>query len=259
MTTFTDPLWGYQLTYPDDWVQHGSGDIEAFSATQAALNSDYTGPDAGHLLIRGEFNHTAQSIDPLWNTHIAKISLMVGAKDLGSAPLALGGRRGYEAEIVLPKQSEQRLWTGILTYGLTILHLMVKHPLDQRDWFEPQATQIVASLRFLPASPDLPQAQGDIPLPQDYSAEDPAAVLSDVQDQQGWQAFTGDASIDALQAFYVRELPNYGWEIHQFTPYPNQIELTFARLHLRKGSQAAALGLLPTPKGEGTSTVVIKR
>jgi len=258
MTTFSDPLWGYQLTYPDDWVHQRTGDIEAFAATEAALSTDYTDPQAGYLLARCEFNHTGESIDPLWNDHIAKLSLMLGAKNVGSVPLAMGGGTGFEAEIVLPKKRNKRLWTGILSYNLTILHLMVAHPLDNRNWFEPQGTQIITSLRFLSQVSDLAVINGDFPLPPNYISIDPAAILRDINSNQHWQAFTGQSTIDALQAFYLRELPRYDWEIIEFTPYPNQAGINFARLHISKETQTAALGLVPVDRDENTGAIVIK-
>jgi hypothetical protein len=232
--------------------------MEAFAAIQAALDSEYAGDKAGHLLVRGEFNHTGESIDPLWNTHISKVSLMVGAKNLGSAPLVLGGGTGYEAEIVLPKSKNQRMWTGIFSYGLTILHLMAAHPLEQRDWFEPLATGIVTSLRFLRAVPGLLTTEVGIPLPSGYTAKDPVEILQDIDDPQSWQAWSGGASVNALQAFYVRELPNYDWEIEEFTPYPSQSRIYFARLRVRREGQSLVVGLLPEGKGENESSIVIK-
>ncbi len=258
MTTFTHPLWGYLLTYPDDWVHQRTDDIEAFATVEAALNTDYAGPQAGYLLVRCEFNHTGESIDPLWNNHIAKLSLMLGAKNVGSAPMAMGGGTGFEAEIVLPKKRNQRLWTGILSYGLTILHLMAAHPLANRSWFEPQATQIVTSLRFLSQVPDLVVINGDLPLPLNYFSTDPAAILQDINSQEHWQAFTGQATIDALQAFYLRELPRYDWDILEYTPYPNQAGINFARLHISKETQTAALGIVPVDGVENTGAIVIK-
>lgn len=258
MNNFIDPLWGYQLDYPDNWVCQRNDDIEAFAASQEALDSEYTGPQAGYLLVRGEFNHTAEKIDPLWDNHITKISMMVGAKNLGSAPLAIGGGNGYEAEIVLPKTRNKRLWTGILSYGLTVLHLMVEHPLDQRDWFEPLATKTIASLRFLDSTPNLATTEGNIPLPPDYESASPTDFLTDIEDQQNWLAFSGEASIDSLQVFYSRELPRYGWEISEFTSYPNQTDINFARLHLTRGKETAVLGILPNVRGQNTSAIVIK-
>jgi hypothetical protein len=258
MATFSDPLWGYLLTYPDDWVHHTSGDIEAFAATESALNTEYAGPQAGILLTRCEFNHTGENIDPLWNSHITKLSLMLGAKDVGSVHLAMGGGRGYEAEIVLPKKQNQRLWTGILSYGLTILHLMAAHPLDHRDWFQPLATQIVTSLRFLSKMTKLETTVAGIPLPPDYISTDPTTLLRDITGQLGWQAFKGHASPGALQAFYLRELPPLGWEITEYVPYPGKSNLNFARFKLHKENQTATLAILPSEGKESHGNIVIK-
>jgi hypothetical protein len=258
MPTFSHPLWGYLLTYPDDWVHQTSGDIEAFAATESGLNTEYAGPQAGHLLTRCEFNHTGENIDPLWNDHLSKLSLMLGAKNVGSSPLAMGGGSGYEAEIVLPKKRNQRLWTGILSHGLTILHLMVAHPLDNRDWFEPLGSKIIASLRFLLKTSPLAVTTPGIPLPPNYSATDPTALLSDIADQQGWQAFKGNASPGALQAFYLRELQHCGWEIAEYVPYPSQTNLNFARFQLHQKTQTATLAILPSDEKGDRGNIVIK-
>ncbi|MBN2043716.1 MAG: hypothetical protein JW757_01750 [Anaerolineales bacterium] len=258
MNTFFDPLWGYKLTYPDSWVSQRNGEIQAFAAHLEALNREYIGFQAGYLLVRGEFNHTGESIDPLWEAHITKISLMVGAKNVGAAPLKIGSGSGYEAEIVMPKTKRQRLWTGILSYGLTILHLMVEHPLDQRDWFEPLATSIIKDLHFIQHVPDLTTAEGNIPLPPGFEPADPCAILTDVNASEEWLAFSGQASVDSLQAFYIRELPSYDWEISEFIPYPNQTTIPFARLNLNREGQTTVLGILPEAKGQQTSAIVIR-
>ena len=258
MRNFADPLWGYQLAYPDDWGEKKLGELQAFAANPEAFERTYSGPNAGYLMVRGEFNHTGESIDPLWNAHITKISMMVGAKNLGSAPLEIGGGSGYEAEIVMPKSRDQRLWTGILSYGLTILHLMAEHPLSQRDRFEPLATQIVSSLRFTSRNPDLITTETGIPLPPEFTTTEPASILTDINDPQDWLAFSGDATIGSLQAFYLRESSVYDWEIAEFIPYPNQTEIQFARLQLTKGKQTAVLGILPDIPETDSSTIVIK-
>ena len=258
MAIFSHPIWGYQLTYPNGWVHQTSGDVEAFAAVKAALNTEYSGSLAGHLAARCEFNFLGESLDPLWKEHISKLSIMLGAKNIGSAPFSMGGGNGYEAEIVMPKKKNKRLWTGILSYGLTILHLVVTHPLEQREWFEPLATSIVTSLRFISHVPDLPTTNDDIPLPPNYSTSDPSAILQDIKKEQNWQAYTINAPVEALQAFYLRELPKFSWEIDEFTPYPNQVNIHFARLLAKKDEQIASLGIVPMAGGEKTSTVVIK-
>jgi hypothetical protein len=258
MITFTDHLWGYRLTYPNDWVEQRSNEIQAFAAVPEALNQNYTGPQAGYLLVRGEFNHTAESIDPLWSSHITKISMMVGAKNLGSAPFAVEGGTGYEAEIVLPKTKNKRLWTGILSYGLAILHLMVEHPLDQRVFFEPLVTGIIASLRFIHHLPNLTTTERNIPLPPVFENINPKSILSDIDDHQEWEAYAVEDTTGSLQAFYTRELPHYGWEISDFTPYPNQSEIQLARFHLTKGEENAVLGILPKPREDIASGIVIR-
>jgi hypothetical protein len=258
MAIFSHPLWGYECTYPNDWIHQTSGDIEAFAALKDALNTEYAGPQAGHVAVRCEFNHTGESIDPLWNEYISKLSIMLGAKQIGSAPLSMGGGKGYEAEIIMPKKNNKRLWTGILSYGLTIMHLMATHPLDLREWFEPLATRIVTSLRFISHVSDLPTTNDEIPLPPNYNTTDPTTILQDIKKEQNWLAYTGNATVAALQAFYVRELPKFNWEIDEFTPYPNQDKLRFARLIAKKEARTASLGIIPKAGEEINSTVVIK-
>ena len=104
MAIFNNTLWGYRLTHPDNWVHKTFGDIEAYAAIMEAHSTEYTGPNAGHLALRCEFNHTGKSIDPLWNQYLAKLSIMMSAKKVGSAPLHLRGGIGFEAEVVLPKK-----------------------------------------------------------------------------------------------------------------------------------------------------------
>lgn len=246
MATFTHPLWGYSLTYPDAWIHHTSAEIEAFATRLEALHVDTAGPKDGHCLVRGEFNYSQKDINLLWKDHLVKLGLMVGAKNVGSAPLRIGGGVGFEAEIVLPKTKNQRLWTGLLAYGLTILHLVVSHPLDQRGWFEPLASALVTSLRFKSKTDGLETIPAGVPLPHGYTSIQPDSLLSNIKTQQGWLAFTGQALCDALQAFFLRELPHLGWEIMEFIPYPNQTNTGFARFQLRKQNRELTLAILPS-------------
>lgn len=256
MPIFTHTLWGYSITYPDTWIHESHADTEAFATSHAALDKEKSGPQDGHLLLRGEFNFSGQPIDALWKDYLVKLGLKMGAKDLGSAQLKIGGGEGYEADLVLPKKENQRLWTGILSYGLTVLHLAVVHPLDQRAWFEPLASKIVASLRFAGQAPALDNLLVGIPLPAGYLPVEPTALLSQIEGQLGWSAYQGPASIGSIQAFYLRELPRLGWEISEFMPYPNQVKTGFARLILKKENQLLTLAFLP--HSEQGSAIVIK-
>jgi hypothetical protein len=258
MKPYTDPLWGYRLVIPDHWTHKLSGDVAAFAANLETLDSEYTGLNAGHLLVRGEFNHTGENLSPLWASHITKISLMAGAKDLGSAPFELGGGTGFEAEIVLPKTKNQRLWTGLLSYGWTILHLMVSHPLDQRESFQPVVNQILTSLRFLTHYKTIDLTPESIPLPPETIPADPSEIIPDIKKPQNWYAYFSQASIAPLQSFYLRELTYLGWEIEEFVPYPNQTSINFARLRIGKASHNVMLGIMPLVDSAFPSAVVIK-
>jgi len=258
MTNFYNPIWGYQLSYPDKWVHQTSGEVEAFAANHNALNKEYFGDDAGHLATRCEFNHTGESIDPIWNEHISKLSVMMGAKNIGAAPFSMGGGKGYEAEIVMPKKQNKRLWTGLLSYGYTILHLMVTHPLELRKQFEPIANDIVSSLRFISHVPNLPTTENRIPLPPHFDETDPTELLKDIKPNQEWHAYSGNASVDALQAFCLRELPKFGWEIIEFTPYPNTLDMPFARVHIQKDEHPISIGLIPMDNNHMMSSMVLK-
>jgi len=257
MTIFTHPLWGYSLLYPDNWIHQTSTEVEAFATSVEALDVDKAGPRDGHCLIRGEFNYSQKNIDLLWKDHLLKLGFLVGAKNVGAAPLIIGGGAGYEAEIVLPKTKNQRLWTGILSYGLTILHLAVSHPLDQREWFQPLATSLVASLRFTSKTEGLECIPEGIPVPKGYTPAEPASLLSNIEGQQGWLTFSGQALPGALQVFYLRELPHLGWEITEFSPYPNQENPGFARFQMRKQDNELTLAILPSEAGHGN--IVIKQ
>jgi hypothetical protein len=60
MPGFQHLLWGYELTYPVDWVHQTIGDAEGFASIPEAFEAGYEGPNAGHLLVRAEWNGTRQ-------------------------------------------------------------------------------------------------------------------------------------------------------------------------------------------------------
>jgi len=260
MANFQHPLWGFALTYPDDWTHQSDAESDGFAKDAQAF--DQTVPfnqQAAHLLVRGEWNGRRQPIAPLWNQHITKLAIMLGAKKLGSSPFSMGGANGFEAEIQMPKRENRRLWAGILARDTIILHLMVSHPKEQRADFEPQATKIIASLRFLKNVEGLATTPEGLPLPPNYAPVDPASLVPDAQGNEKWQTHTGTSDIGALQAFYYRELPNYGWEISEFIPFPNQVDINFARLRIHKGDLTATLGVLPAADAKKTlGNLVIK-
>ncbi len=259
MAIFQNPLWGFELTYPDDWAQRSHAGADGFA--QSAEVFDQVGnvnEQAAYMLVRGEFNGYRKAIAPLWNQYITKLSVMLGAKKLGSAPFSMGGAQGFEAEIQLPKKVNRRLWAGILARGTTVLHLMVSHPREERSVFEPPATKIISSLRFLKKAPRVPVNENHLPLPPNYLPVSPSNLVPDASDDELWQAYDGKSDLGALQAFYFRELPVYGWEIQEFIPFPNQVDVSFARLRIQKGELLATLGILPFGKKRPIGKIVVK-
>ena len=245
MAVFQHVLWGYELTYPDDWTHQSQGAVEEFAAIPEALTPEYIGPDSGQILVRGEWNCARQSIEPIWNRHIGMLASWLGAKQIGSAPWRMAGATGLEAEIVLPKKDNRRLWTGILERNFTVLHFVVLHLKEERAEFEPQATKIISSLRFPAEMFGVLTTEDGLPLPPDYMPIPPQEALNDISDPTSWRAYHGQDGIDALQAFYLREAPNYGWTVQEYAPFPSPTELGFARLKLEKGGKLITLGILP--------------
>jgi hypothetical protein len=259
MTLFRHILWGYEVTYPDNWTHHVVQDSDAFVITPDALDSYYLGEDAGQLLVRGEWNWARLPIEPLWNKHIGMLASMLGAKEVGSAPWRIGDATGLEAEIVLPKKDNRRLWTGVLVHDFRVLHFMVTHPKDVRAQFEPVTTKIIASLRF-PNRFELSQTSPEgLPLPPDYVPAEPQSILADIPNPQSWRGYTGNVGIGALQAFYLRELPRYGWKIEEYVPFPGPSELGFARFRLRRDNLHITLGLMPYEAAETGVTLSLAK
>lgn len=263
MSLFRNILWGYELTYPDSWTQQSVQDADAFvpGALSSAVDetgglaesSDATG--AGQLLVRGEWNWERKPIEPLWNRHMGLIAGMIGAKEVGSAPWKLGDATGLEAEIVLPKKDNRRLWTGILMRDFRVLHFVVTHPKDVREEFEPVATKIISSLRFPNRIMGIKTSREGIPVPPGYEAVDPKSILTDISDATNWRAYSGHAGIGALQAFYIREIPIHNWDMEEYVPFPSSSELGFARLQLRRVNMNITLGMLPyDPSGTITAS-----
>jgi hypothetical protein len=238
MSVFRHILWGYELTYPDGWFHQEVQDADGFAPYDSS-------PDAGQLQVRGEWNWQRQPIGPLWTQHIGMLAGMIGAKQVGSAPWKLGNAVGLEAEILLPKKDNRRLWTGILLHDFRVLHFMVTHPKEVRDEFEPVATKIISSLRFLNRILDIKVTREGVPLPPEYAPFDPKNILRDIREPEHWRAFSGKAGIGALQAFYLRELPVHNWEMEEYVPFPSSSELGFARLQLRRDGLKIMLGLMP--------------
>jgi hypothetical protein len=254
MPVFQHILWGYELTYPDDWVHQVVQDADGFAAIPEALDSEYFGPDAGQVMVRGEWNWARQPVEPFWNRHIGMLAGMLGAKQVGAAPWRIRNATGIEAEIVLPKRDNRRLWAGILARDFRILHFMVTHPKEDRQRFDPLATAIISSLRFPNRFLGIKQTRDGLPLPPGYTPVDPQSVIHDIADPQHWQAYDGQAGIGALQAFYLRESPIHDWEIDEYVPFPSSSDLGFARLSMHRADQRVTLGILPFDTGKVTSS-----
>jgi hypothetical protein len=252
MTVFRHILWGYELSYPDHWTHRSVEDADAFFE---ALDAGGEGLESAQVLVRGEWNWERKPIEPMWNRHIGLLAGMVGAKQVGSAPWKLGGASGLEAEIVLSKKENQRLWTGILMQDFRVLHFMVTHPREARQVFEPAATKVISSLRFPNRILGIKANREGVPLPPGYEAVDPTRILADITEPEKWRAYSGLAGIGALQAFYIRELPIHNWDMEEYVPFPSSSELGFARLQLRKGNLKITLGIMPyDPSASGTIT-----
>lgn len=258
MNTFQHQLWGYQIDLPDGWQQQAFGQKDGFSEDPAAFQPDYQGERLAQLLIMGEWNSLQLPVFDLWQKHIGKTSLMLGAKNLSTAVWELAGARGYEVEIVLPKQSPHRLWTGILENGFLVLTFLVLHWKKNQPEMEPKISRTIASLKYLKGIGQVARLTNGLPIPKPVNSIDPLSVVTDISDEENWLAFQSDFSAGALQAFYLRELPRCGWEITRYVPFPNTGELPFARLLLEKAGQTCSLGLMPGEGGNENAAIVLK-
>ena len=259
MALFQNPLWGFKLTYPNDWAQKSNAGMDGFAQDAHAFDQDgAVNEQAAHMLVRGEFNGKRSPIAPLWNQHVTKLSIMLGAKKLGGSLFSMGGANGVEAEIQLPKRTNRRLWAGILARETVILHFMVSHKKTEKDSFEPKVTEIISSLRFLDGLKGLDTTEDNLPLPPNYLAVSADTLVPDAKNDDSWIAYDGQSDIAALQNFYYRELPQYGWEINEFIPFPNQVDVGFARLRIHKDNLIATLGILPFGDKEPLGKIVVK-
>ncbi len=245
MSVYQHVLWGYELTYPDSWHHLSKGEVECFAAIPEALDPDYHGANSGQILIRCEWNSVRKPIEPLWNRHIGMLASWLGAKEVGSAPWRLGVANGLEAEIVMPKKDDRRLWTGILQKDLIVLHFVVLHLKQEYEIFQHFATEIISSLRFPAEVAGVFTTSDGLPLPPNYEAVPAEDFLSGIREPAHWRAYAGTSSIEALQAFYLREIQNFGWTIVEYVPFPSPSDLGFARIKLEKNGKPVTLGLLP--------------
>lgn len=211
------------------------------------------------MLIQPDWVFEDRNLGVLWQRHVGEMAGVIGAKKVGGAPLRIRSAQGYEAEILLPKKDNKRLWMALLLQGPIVLSLVVVHHLKDRAWFEPEVSALIASLRFVDHVESM-QSIHEIPLPDGYTPADPANLISGIQDASRWRGFSGPASTGALQAFYLRELGNAGWQLLGYSPYPSQInQAGIALFQIKKGDMACKLGILPAiqPESERESNANI--
>ena len=245
MAVFQNVFWGYQLSYPEEWIHVTENAIETFALTPQALDENYEGPNSGQIMLRCEWNPTRQPVEPIWNRQIGMMASWLGAKKVGAAPWRMAGASGLEADIVLPTKDKRRLWSGVLERNGVVLNLIVLHSREERQIFEPAATQIISSLQFPAEIAGVLTSADGLPLPPGYDPVPVQDFVDDIAAPEHWRAYDGKAAINALQAFYWREAPHYGWTIQEYIPYPSQSDLGFARYRLEKDGRVIALGILP--------------
>ena len=258
MNPFQHQLWGYQIQLPEGWQHKEFPSRDGFALDLNAFESDYQGERLAQLLLHGEWNSLKKPISELWQRHLGKVSLMLGAKNLASAAWEMGGARGHEVEIVLPKKNPRRLWTGILENGMLVLSFLVLHWKENKEEIEPILSKIIASLKFLRGVEDLPQNEFGLPLPTATTPANPLSIVADIPDPENWLAYQTEYSPGALQAFYLRELPRLGWDITRYVPYPNSGELPFARVLMNKSGRNYSLGIMPGEEDGQAGSIVLK-
>ena len=259
MKTFQHQLWGFEIDIPENWQHMQFGEKDGFAEDLKAFRSDYQGEKLAQLLINGEWNSLNQPIHDIWQNHVGKTALMLGAKNLGSAVWEMAGAQGYEVEIVLPKKSRERLWVGILENGLLVLSFLVLHWKDNREKMEPLLSKIISSLRYVTHTDGIVFNTNEFPLPSLIKPVDPLLIVDDIKDPENWEAYQGEFSVGSLQAFYNRELPRFDWQITRYVPFPNPSDFPFARLLLEKDGQSYSLGLLPGPEEDLLGYIMLKK
>jgi hypothetical protein len=259
MKTFQHQLWGFEIDIPETWHHIRFGAKDGFAEDLEAFHSEYQGEKLAQLLINEEWNSLKQPIHEIWQSHMGKTALMLGAKNLGSAVWELAGAHGYEVEIVLPKKNRKRLWAGILENGLMVLTFLVLHWKDNREEMEPLLSRIISSLRYVNHTDGIISNSSGLPLPSLAKPVDPLLIVDDIQDPENWEAYQGKFSVGSLQAFYNRELDNFNWQVNRYVPFPNPGDLPFARLLLEKDGKSYSLGLMPGVDNENTGNIVLKK
>ena len=259
MKTFQHQLWGYEIDLPREWHHRKFGDKDGFALDPDAFQPAYQGDYLAQLLIQGEWNSLNKSIRSLWNQHLGRTTLFLGAKKVGAAPWRMAGARGYEVEIALPQKSRRRLWAGILEKGALVLEFAVLHWKDHRELMEPILSRMISSLRLIPRAEGVEITPEGLPLPAGTAELPPGEVIDEITDPKNWSAHSGEFSVGALQAFYIRELKAHSWSLLSYTPYPGQGNPPFARFKISKEQQQYTLGLLPDAPDQGTAAVVLRK
>jgi hypothetical protein len=259
MPRFQHQLWGFQIDLPDNWQHLSFGDKDGFSIDPEAFRPDYQGETLAQLLINGEWNSLKQPLFDLWQKHLGKVSLLLGAKNLASAEWEMAGARGFEVEIVLPKKDRRRLWTGILENGMLVLSFLALHWKDSQPTMEPTLSRMISSLEFIKGIDGLVLDEGGFPVPHPVHRTNPLKLIPDIPDPENWKAYRTGFTTGGLQAFYLRELPRLGWELSRFVPYPNHGDYPFARIIMEKEGSAYSLGLVPDQNQPTRGNIVLKK
>lgn len=254
MQIFLQPLWGYQLSYPDDWQHRTLGDMEGFAARAEDLQEGPSFAESSHLLVRAEWNGLRRPVDTLWAQHLAQTAGFLGAKNVRPAVWRMAGAAGYEAEIVMSKRENRRVWAGILSYQFMILQAVLEHAREERSRYEPAATEILKSLRFLRQVAGIAEDARGLPIPPGYRPVSPRSILPDVTQEHLWEAYSGAGSAGALQAFCLREATARDWKLQEMAPYPGPYGLGFARLRFSRAGATATLGVMPYGDAPGSNS-----
>ena len=257
--TYQQPLWGYEIDLPRGWIHQRFSGRDGFAPDPQAFQPGYQGDTLAQLLIQGEWNSLHKSAAQLWNVHLGRTSTLLGAKNLGTAPWEMAGAAGCEVEIVLPHQSRQRIWAGMLEKGELVLKFFALHWKDNREEMEPLISGIISSLRLIHSAEGITHTPDGLPLPPDAQAVSPDQIIDDIQDPALWSAYLGPFPPGSLQAFYLRELPHSAWNVKEYIPFPNQMDFPFCFFQLAKGREQMTLGLLPGSGDEGKDRIAIKK
>lgn len=257
--TYQQPLWGYEIDLPPGWNHQRFSGRDGFAADPEAFESGYMGDTLAQLLMQGEWNSLHKPADQLWNRHLGRTTTLLGAKKISTAPWEMAGAAGFEAEIVLPQKTRKRIWAGLLEKGELVLTFLVLHWKENRETMEPLLSEIISSLRLIHSAEGINHTPEGLPLPPGAQAVSPDQIIDDIQNPALWSAYQGPFPPGSLQAFYLRELPHSSWRVKEYIPFPNQIDIPFARIQLTKGREQLTLGLLPGSGEELEVRIAIKR